>query len=173
MRSHAGIFQAHIGGHEAHFVDSNPPGIGNGRLQLLSQFGRPGLTGGKRVHEFCQLLLTHLSGELYARQTRCGQQLGELLFRRRPFQWHTIQQQLRSGRSEQQTLIGVFRNGGAQLVPGDAQLLDSSNMLVTVEACKFQEDIQTADKSSPGGGLGVHFHRVEWHVIPVLQRGSA
>ncbi len=125
------------------------------------------------MYELCQLSLTHLGGELHARQTRCRQQLGKLLFRGRPFEWHAVKEQLRSSRAQQQTLIGILRDRSAQFVPGDTQLLDSSNMLVAVETGKFQENIQAADKGSPGGGLRVRFHRVQWHVIPVLQRRSA
>jgi hypothetical protein len=89
------------------------------------------------MYELCQLLLTHLSGELHAGQSRCRQELCELLLYRRAFQWHAIQKQLCSGRPQQQPLIGVLRNRGAQLVPRDAQLLDGSNMVVSVEAGKL------------------------------------
>ena len=125
------------------------------------------------MYELRQLLFTHLSGKLHARQSRRRQELSELLFRRRPFQWHTVQEQLRSGRPQQQSLVGTFRDRGAQFVPRNTQLFGGSSVVVSVEPGKFQENIQTSDKSSACGGLGVRFHRVKWHVIPVLQRGSA
>ncbi len=65
------------------------------------------------MYELRQLLFAHLSGELHARQSGRRQELSELLFRRRPFQWHTVQEQLRAGRPEQQSLVGILRDRGA------------------------------------------------------------
>jgi hypothetical protein len=133
LRCHTRIFQADIGRHEAHFVDADPSGIGNGGLELLSKFRRLRLPSGKCMYELCQLLFTHLGGELHARQPRSRQELCELFLCRRAFQWHAIQKQLRSGCPQQQSLVGILRNGGTQFVPGNTQLPGGASMVVPVK----------------------------------------
>jgi hypothetical protein len=40
LRCHAGVFQADVRRHEAHFVDADSFGISNGGLKLLREFRR-------------------------------------------------------------------------------------------------------------------------------------
>jgi hypothetical protein len=53
------------------------------------------------MNQLGHIFLRHARLELQTRQSGSAQQLRKLLFRRRPFERHSIQQQLRTGGPQQ------------------------------------------------------------------------
>ena len=141
LRGHARVFQPRIGGHKADFIDADSLRPGQRGFQLQRQLRWFGLPGGKSVNKSANLFFCDRSEKLYAGQARRAEQLRELLFGWRPFQRHTIQQELRIRRSEQQSPVRPHGNSGAQFLPGDLQLFDRPGMLVAVQASKLQQNV--------------------------------
>ncbi len=110
------------------------------------------------MHQLCQLFLLHAWMKLDTRQPRRTQQQGKLFFCRSAFERHAIQQQLHSGRAQQQSVFSVFWNCRAQLAPRNIQLLHRSCMLVTVQAGELQQYVQASYKGAGSCRLRVRFH---------------
>jgi len=158
LRGHARVFQARVRGHKANFVDADSLGSGERRLQLLRQFRRLGLARGKRVDKAAKFFFRDGSKKLHTGQACCAEQLCKLLLRRRPFQRHAIQQELRIRRPQQQPAVCPHRNCGAKFLPGNLQLFVCPGMIVPVQACKLQQDVQASYESASGRCFCVYFH---------------
>jgi hypothetical protein len=158
LRSHAGIFQPRVRGDKANFIDADSLRAGQRSLQLQSQLCWFGFAGGKRPREPSNLFFRNGSKELYAGQACGAEQLRELLFSRRTFQRHSIQQKLRIRRSEQHPLVRPYGNGGAQLLPRNLELFDRPGMFVAVQAGKFQQNVQASYEGASGSCFWVYFH---------------
>lgn len=110
-------------------------------FQLLRQFRWLGLARRKRAHQLLQFFLRDARLKLDTRQSRRAQQLRKLLFCRRSFQRHTIQQQLRTGCAQQQPVVPIFWHRRAQFTPGDLQLFVGPGVLEPVQAGKLQQNV--------------------------------
>jgi hypothetical protein len=105
LRGHASFFQPRIRGYKANFVDADSLCAGESGLQLQRQLGWFGFARRKSAREPANLLFRNGRKELYAGQARGREQLRELLFSGRSFQWHAVQQELRIRCSEQKPCI--------------------------------------------------------------------
>ena len=158
LRGDARVFQPRVGGHKANFIDADSLRSRERGFQLLRQFRRFGFASGKGVNKPPDLFLRHGSKKLHAGQPRRREQLRELLFRRRSFQRHAIQQKLGIRGPEKQPPICPQRNGGAQFLPGDLELFDGTGVLVAVQAGKLQQNVQASYESASRRRFGVCFH---------------
>jgi hypothetical protein len=158
LRGHAGFFQPRIRGHKANLIDADSLRASERGLQLQRQLSWFGLAGGKGVHESAKLFFRDGSEKLHTCEPCGGEQQCELLFCGRPFQRHTIQQQLRMRRSKQKPRVRPQGDSRAQLLPGGLELFDSPGVLVAVQAGKLQEDIQASYEGASGRCFWVCFH---------------
>jgi hypothetical protein len=133
LRSHARLFMARIRGHKANFVDADSPRSGKGRFQLQGEFSGLGFPGRKCMREPAEFFFGDGGKELNAGKARRGEQLRKLFLRRSTFQRHAIQQELRTGRSKQQSALRAEGNRCVQFFPGDLELSDGTGVLVAVE----------------------------------------
>jgi hypothetical protein len=102
-----------------------------------------------------------------AADARGGKQFCKLFFRGSALERHTIQQQLRTARAEQQTCIGCVWNGRAQFLPGTIELLDRADMVIPVQTGKLQENVQASDEGPCCGRFGVDcLHMSQWDYLP-------
>jgi len=133
LRGHARLFMARIRGHKAYFVDADSLCSSKRGFQLQGEFRGLGFPGWKCVREPAEFFFGDGGKKLNAREASGGEQLRKLLFRRCTFQWHAIQQELRTCRSKQQSTLRAEGNRGVQLFPGDLELFDGTGVFVAVE----------------------------------------
>src|SRR5262249_25645123 len=114
----------------------------------------------KRCGKTSELFACHRREKLNTGKAGGGEKLRELFFGGSAFKRHAIQKQLRSAGAEEQAVFGTRGDRHSQLVPSCVHLLDGANVVVAVEACKLQQNVEAANECAPCRCCGVRLHPV-------------
>jgi len=79
--------------------------------------------------------------------------LSETALGRSRLKRRAVQQQLRAGRTQQQSRLAVGGNGGAQFIPGDVKLLICADVVEAVEPRELQQNVEAANEGTGGCSL--------------------
>jgi hypothetical protein len=110
------------------------------------------------MHKSAELVFGDGSIELDTGQACRGEQLRKLFFRRRTFQRHTIQQELRACGAHQQPALRAKGNRCMQLFPSRFELFVGTGVFVAVEPGKLQQDVQASYECASCRCFWVCFH---------------
>jgi hypothetical protein len=138
LRGHLDPGYRRIFGNIANLVDLNAGFTGERRFQLLSKRGRFCISAGKAPHEPGKLRLREVGREVDAGNSRARQQLRETFFAGRGAKRHTIQQDLVSRSSKQESAAGALIERTSELFPRSFELRRRSHMAKFIEPCELQ-----------------------------------
>jgi len=122
LRGHLDSRNRTIFSHEANFVDLDTGIAGQRAFQLFGQGTRLRISAGKRSHETRKLRLGKIRGEVNAGDAGAGEQLREAFFRRCGSQRHAVQENLATGRAQEQARVAAVVERRAQLLPRSFKL---------------------------------------------------
>jgi hypothetical protein len=92
---------------------------------------------------------------------RAGEQLREAALGRGSFEGHAIEQELRAAGAQQQAALAALGKRGVQLLADDVELRHTARVFHSIQAGKFEQHIEAADKGTGGRRFGVCGHRWE------------
>jgi hypothetical protein len=143
---------------ESNFIDTDARIAGHRGLQLFSERTWFGISARKGAYKSRELRLGKIWGEVNAGDTGRSKKLRKTFFRRCRAERHSVEQNLVPRSAQQQSRVAAFFQRGVQLFPCGFELRHRSHVSELIQACKFQQNVQAANKrASRLSGISSHF----------------